>query len=110
MAYDEELAELVRAELAGRPRTVEKAMFGGLAFMVGGRMACGVSGRRLMVRLGAAAADAALDEPGVGPFDESGRGMTGWVLVSPEGWSPDGELRRWVARGVGFAESLPAKA
>lgn len=108
MAYDEDLAVRVREELAGRPGVVEKRMFGGLAFLIAGNMACGVSGNSLMVRLGPEAADAALDEPGVGPFDKTGRGMTGWVLVAPEALADDA-LGRWVTRGVTFAGTLPAK-
>jgi hypothetical protein len=39
MAYDEALAEHVRALLAGEPDVTEKRMFGGLAFLIGGNMA-----------------------------------------------------------------------
>jgi hypothetical protein len=41
VAYDEDLADRVRAVLAGQAVT-ERQMFGGLAFMIGGHMACGV--------------------------------------------------------------------
>ena len=50
MAYDEGLATRVRDVLADRPGLVEKTMFGGLAFLVHGNMACGVRGDDLMVR------------------------------------------------------------
>jgi TfoX N-terminal domain len=52
MAYDETLAARVRVLLAGRPDTVERKMFGGLTFMVGGHMCCGVQGDTLVLRLG----------------------------------------------------------
>ena len=42
MAYDERLAERVRNTLAKRRRITEKKMFGGLAFLLGGRMCYGV--------------------------------------------------------------------
>ena len=51
MAYDESLAHRVRVVLGQRDDVVEKKMFGGLAFMVGGHMACGVLGRDLIVRV-----------------------------------------------------------
>jgi TfoX/Sxy family transcriptional regulator of competence genes len=51
MAYDENLAERVRAALAGRADVVEKRMFGGVAFMVRGHMSCGILASTLMVRL-----------------------------------------------------------
>ena len=45
MAYDEELAERIRALLGDRPRLTEQKMFGGLAFLVGGNMAIAASGQ-----------------------------------------------------------------
>ena len=42
MAYDEELAERIRRALAGRQGVSEKKMFGGIAFMLRGNMACGI--------------------------------------------------------------------
>ena len=64
MAFDELLAERVRSILAREvPDVRERRMFGGLAFLVDGHIACGIVGDELMVRLGEATADAALDEP-----------------------------------------------
>lgn len=51
MAYDERLAARVRALLASRADVSERKMFGGLTFMVGGNMCCGVNGDELIVRL-----------------------------------------------------------
>jgi hypothetical protein len=67
MAYDEKLAERVRAALAGRDDVVEKRMFGGIAFMVRGHMSCRIVGSTLMVRLAPADADGFLSEPHVRP-------------------------------------------
>ena len=52
MAYDEDLAERVRAVLPAGAAVAERQMFGGLAFMLGGHMFCGVMKDTLMVRLG----------------------------------------------------------
>ena len=41
MAYDEALAERIRALMAREGGVTEKKMFGGLAFLVGGNMAIG---------------------------------------------------------------------
>ena len=52
MAYDEDLAERIRAELAGERGVTEKKMFGGLAFLIGGNMAVAASGQGgLLVRV-----------------------------------------------------------
>jgi hypothetical protein len=42
VAYSEELVERIRDVLDGRPGIVERKMFGGVAWMVNGNMACGV--------------------------------------------------------------------
>ena len=109
MAYDEDLATRVRDELGAEPGITEKRMFGGLAFLVGGNLACSVTRGGLMVRVGPGNSDAALAEPGVRPLDMAGRPMRGWVLVDPAEVAEDVHLRRWVRQGAGFARSLPAK-
>jgi TfoX/Sxy family transcriptional regulator of competence genes len=51
MAYDEELAHRLREQLAGEAGVTEKAMFGGLVFLLHGNMAVTVSSHGgLMVR------------------------------------------------------------
>lgn len=52
MAYDEQLADRIRSELAGVDGVSERKMFGGIAFMVHGNMTVGIVGRDLMVRVG----------------------------------------------------------
>jgi hypothetical protein len=109
MAYDEGLATRVRDVLGDRPGLAEKRMFGGLAFLLHGNMACGVRGGDLIVRVAAEVADAAQGEPGTRPFDLTGRPMKGWLLVDVGGHAEDEDLRRWVDRGVAYASSLPAR-
>jgi TfoX/Sxy family transcriptional regulator of competence genes len=110
MAYDEDLAHRVRELLAGQTAVTEKAMFGGLAFMLQGNMSVAVSSRGgLMVRVGADAADEALSRPHTRPVEMAGRQMRGWVRVSREGVKTKRQLSSWVRRGVAAALSLPAK-
>jgi hypothetical protein len=109
MAYDEKLAERVRDLLEGEPGLAEKKMFGGLAFLLHGNMAVGVSGDALMVRLPADENEAALAEPGARPFEMTGRPMKGWILVDPPGHKKGKDLRRWVGRGTAFARTFPPK-
>jgi TfoX/Sxy family transcriptional regulator of competence genes len=108
VAYDEELADRVRALLADEEGLTERKMFGGLAFMVNGNMACGIVRDELMLRLGAEGADAALDRHHVRPMDFTGRPMTGMVYVERGGLDDSG-LRRWVSQATDFARSLPPK-
>jgi hypothetical protein len=60
----EELVRRVREQLAGEVGISEKAMFGGLAFLLRGNMAVGrSSGGELMVRVVFEGTDAALARP-----------------------------------------------
>ena len=110
MAYDERLAERVREVLKRRRGISEKKMFGGLAFMVNGHMACGVIGDDLMVRVGPDAYDAALKKTGARPMDFTGRPMKGMVYVSPRGHGSAPSLKAWVEQGLSYARSLPPKS
>jgi TfoX/Sxy family transcriptional regulator of competence genes len=109
MAYDEDLAHRVRARLAEQDGITEKAMFGGLAFLLRGNMAVGISGDELMVRVGPDATDDALARPHTRVFDMTGRPMKGWILVARDGLKTSRQLGAWVRRGVQFAGSLPPK-
>ena len=108
MAYDEDLADRVRAVLPAGETVTERQMFGGLAFMLGGHMACGIVKDALMLRLGPEAADRALDQPHVRPMDFTGRPMKGMVFVDPEGLHGDA-LRQCVDAAAAYARGLPAK-
>ena len=106
MAYDEDLADRVRAVLPPAAAVTERKMFGGLAFMLGGHMFCGVVKDTLMVRLGPDAAGRALGQPNVRPMDFTGRPMKSMVFVAPAGLH-DEALRDWVDAAVGYARRLP---
>jgi TfoX/Sxy family transcriptional regulator of competence genes len=108
MPYDEELAERVRDVLGPRDRVVERKMFGGLAFMVGGHMTCGIVRDELMLRLGEEEAEKALERSHVRPMDFTGRPMRGMVFVESAGLEGRA-LRGWVERAVAFTASLPPK-
>jgi TfoX/Sxy family transcriptional regulator of competence genes len=108
MAYDEQLAERIRAIVADVDGVTERKMFGGLAFMVGGNMACGPAKDILMVRVGPDAYEDALAEPDADELQFTGRPMKGMVQVDAATLS-DERLAEWVQRGLDFAGSLPPK-
>src|SRR5688500_13867187 len=107
MAYDEALAERVRDLLTLRGDLTERKMFGGIAWMVGGNMACGILGEDLIVRLEPDEAEKALREENTREFDLTGRPAKGMVVVEPPAIADHGDLAGWVEAGVGFAASLP---
>ena len=109
MAFDEDLAERVRGALADAPDLDERLMFGGIAFMLGEHMVCGVVGDDLMLRLGPQGADEALGRPHVREMDFTGRPMRAMVFVEPQGLRDDGELDRWIRAARAFVATLPPK-
>jgi len=109
MAYDEKLADRIRAQLADQTGLTEKKMFGGIGFMVRGNLACGVIGAEMCVRVGPQADAQALAQPGARPFDFSGRPMEGWIYVAAQGFKAEADLQAWVRHGLDFALSLPPK-
>jgi TfoX/Sxy family transcriptional regulator of competence genes len=110
MAYDEDLADRVREQLAGVKKVTEQSMFGGLAFMVAGNMCCSVNRDGLLVRLRPDLHHDALTRPNVSEMEMGGRTMKGFIRVTREGVADDAELALWVKLGLAYAQSLPPKA
>lgn len=108
MAYDHQLAARIRTLLANAADVTERKMFGGLTFMIGGHMCCGVNGNELIVRIDPECEDEALARPHARPMDFTGRPMRGFITVRPDGLKGR-RLRPWVQEAVARAESLPPK-
>lgn len=109
MAFDEGLAERIREILRDRRGVTERKMFGGLAFMLDGRMFVGILGDTFMARVGLDDYAKALAQKHVREMDFTGKPMKGYVFVAPEGFESDAALEGWVGRCAKFAESLPPK-
>ena len=104
MAYDEDLANRIREQLADQDAVTEKAMFGGLAFLLHGRMAVAVSGQGgLMVRVDPARSEELTAADGVERMVMRGRQMDGWLRVAVERVATDDALAHWVRHGVAAA-------
>jgi len=109
MAYDESLAKRVSAALGDLPNLAEKKMFGGVGYLLNGNMACGVHKEFLIVRVGPERYLQVLEQSHTKMFDITGRPMTGWVMVAPEGCAMEADLQNWVRQGLDFAATLPVK-
>ena len=117
MAYDVELAGRVLGALSAHggvdaKAVEEKAMFGGLSYMVGGAMCVGVLGERIVARVSPDDAEGFLKEPGVRPMDFTGRPMKGWLYAEGPAVATDAALATWIDRCVAFAtanKTKPAK-
>jgi hypothetical protein len=111
VAYDEDLADRIRALLATDHDVVEKKMFGGLAFLIGGNMSVSASGQGgMLLRCDPEETEVLVREEHAEPFVMRGKAMDGWLRIDPDGVRTDDDLRRWVDVGVGYARSLPPKA
>jgi TfoX/Sxy family transcriptional regulator of competence genes len=111
MAYDVELADRVRELVAQEKGLTEQPMFGGLGMLVNGNMAVAVRGRTggLLVRVEPDKVRTVLAEPGADEMTMRGKAMPGWITVDPAACRTPADLKRWVARGVQFARTLPPK-
>jgi len=109
MAYDEELADRIREHLERETGLTEKRMFGGLAFLINGRMAVAAGSRGdLMLRCDPADTERLLQKPNAGPFEMRGREMVGWLRLDSTGLTEE-TLNEWIQHGVRYAKSLPPK-
>jgi TfoX/Sxy family transcriptional regulator of competence genes len=110
MAYDEDLANRIREQLASEAGVSEQRMFGGLAFLVNGNMCVAASGQGgLLVRIAPEDTAKALARPHAEPFEMRGRAMPGWVRVAADGVRTRPQVASWVRRGTSFAATLPPK-
>lgn len=106
MAYDEALADRVRRAIGPRSDVTEKKMFGGVAFLLDGKMFCGVASDDLMVRVGPDRHDEALARAHVRPMDFTGRPMKGYVFVSSAGCRTERAVKAWVDWSTAFVATV----
>lgn len=109
MAYDEQLADRVRAVLTERDDVVERKMFGGLAFMVAGSMACGIMGDDLLARVARDRHEEALARPHTRVMAFTGRPMRGFVIVGAPAIKTKAALKKWVDETVAVAVTQPKR-
>ncbi len=97
MAYNEHLADRIRQRLdEQKAQYEEKRMMGGLCFMVDDKMCVGIVKEELMARIGKELQNENQDRLGCRPMDFTGRPMTGYVFISPEGIDQQDDLEHWV--------------
>jgi TfoX/Sxy family transcriptional regulator of competence genes len=110
VTYDERLAERIRDLMPKGVRVVEKRMFGGLAFLVGGNMAVAAThDGGLMVRVDPDEGERLVASTKAEPMEMRGRSMSGWLRLDAEHVRTASQLRKWVELGAAYARSLPPK-
>src|SRR5690606_6521464 len=98
MAYDKQLAERVREYLIKFPllEIEEKRMFGGLAFMINGKMCINVSHNNLMCRFDPHMTQDLADRAGFLPMIMKGKEYKGYCYVESIGFKNKNDFEFWV--------------
>jgi len=110
MTISEQLAERIRGLVALDPRVTEKRMFGGICFLLDGRiLICIRRTGSLLVQCGAAAAAEATRQPGVTPMTMAGRQQPNFIDVDDDSLESDDRLRHWIGVAERYVAGLPPK-
>jgi TfoX/Sxy family transcriptional regulator of competence genes len=112
MAYNEKLSNRIREAMAHLPRVEEKYMFGGVCYMLNGKMCIGVVQDEMMCRIGPDVYEEALERKGCREMVFTGKPMKGYVYVSEEGMKSKKDLEYWVNLCIDFnkkAKAAPKK-
>jgi len=103
MAFDEALADRVRAALTWRRiRFAEKRMFSGVTFMVRRKMCISVGPDRLMCRIDPALHESAVRRKGCRSVTMRGREYLGFVYVDAASVRTKRGLDRWLELALDF--------
>ena len=102
MASRDALVARVRAALRRTFRVREQRMFGGITFMVNGKMCISVGARGLMCRIDPASHEAAIARRGVRTVRMRGRAYRGFVRVRADVVTSKHALDYWVRACLAF--------
>ena len=104
MAYDHKLANRVREYLSEQEslQVEEKTMFGGLAFMINGKMCINVSGDQLMCRFDPSLTEELSERPGFEPMIMKGMEYKGYCYVAPIGFKSKRDFEYWIKLCLDF--------
>lgn len=106
MAIDEKAAERVRKVLTKQKEVEEKKMFGGLCFMVNGKMCVCVRDEELMFRIDPKDYESVLEKKKARPMIHNGNLMKGFVFVNVEEVKPEKEFGFWMALALDYNKTV----
>ncbi len=102
MAYNENLANRIRERLQETPNVEEKAMMGGLTFMVNDKMCVGIIKDELMCRINPDLHNEMVEKRGCRTMDFTKRPMKGYVLIDETGMKTKEEFDYWINLALDF--------
>ena len=110
MSHDEALLNRVKAALARIHSVEERRMFGGITFMVRGKMCVSVGRERIMCRIDPALHEAALERPGCRTVIMKGRQYRGFVHVEAAALKTKRDLDHWIGLALDYNSKAKASA
>ena len=102
MAYDEVLADRVRERFAELQHVEEKAMMGGLTFMLNDKMCVGIIKAELMCRIDPELHEIVVERTGCRTMDFTKRPMKGYIMVDESGMKTKKEFNYWIDLALEF--------
>ena len=106
MGYNEELSNRVRTALSNVPFVEEKKMFGGITFMVNGKMCISVSKDRIMCRIDPSIHEEAIKRNSVCTVIMNKHEYKGYVYVAQEGIESKEDVDYWIGLSLEFNKKL----
>jgi TfoX/Sxy family transcriptional regulator of competence genes len=102
MAYDKNLANKIREQLANLPVIEEKEMMGGMVFMVDNKMCIGVIKDEMMCRIDPEIHETLVEMAGCRTMDFTKRPMIGYVLIDYSGMRTQKEFEYFINLALEF--------
>lgn len=102
MSYNQKLVDKIRESLVDLKDVEEKHMFGGVCFMVNGKMCVGVVKDEMMCRINPDLDNIVLERDGCRPMDFTGKRMKGYVFISDEGMKKKKDFDYWISLCLEF--------
>jgi len=109
MARDKGLEEIINDDLESEFGIRQKAMFGGWAWLLDGKLLCGARDDGMLIRLGKGNDAWALQVPGIVPMISRGQVMQGWVRADSQVYGNDELRSKLLSSALRFVRTLPEK-
>jgi TfoX/Sxy family transcriptional regulator of competence genes len=109
MPVDQALAKKLRAALAKVPGVVEQPMFGGLAFLVQGKMCINVSRDGLMCRIDPSEHEKVIQRPGWSTVVMRNKPLQGYIRVNSQALAIGKTFQECVKMALAYNQTLVAK-
>jgi TfoX/Sxy family transcriptional regulator of competence genes len=108
MELDEKLLNRIRESIVNLSDIEEKIMFGGVCFMIDGKLCIGVFKDEMLCRIDPVLDTVVLEQNGIRPMDSSGKSMKGFVFIGEEAMKTKKEFDYWI--GLSLEYNPRAKA